>query len=76
MSMWSANRDIACGTNYMYMQIVSDACNGVQQDVYSFASCLSADFDGSIFLSANLVRLPQAMPDPCVAVAMALATEI
>ncbi|HLX55897.1 MAG TPA: carbohydrate-binding protein [Ktedonobacteraceae bacterium] len=55
MSMWSANRDIACGTNYVFTQIVSDACSGVQQDAYDFANRLSAGFDGSIFLSAGLV---------------------
>jgi len=55
MSMWSANRDIACGTNYVFTQIVSDACSGVQQDAYGFANRLGAGFDGSIFLSAGLV---------------------
>lgn len=55
MSMWSANRDIACGTNYVFTQIVSDACSGVQQDASGFANRLGAGFDGSIFLSAGLV---------------------
>ncbi len=71
MSMWSANRDIACGTNYVNTQIVSDACSGVQQDLYGFANRLSAGFDGSIFLSAGLVttadsnsKLAQTPDDP------------
>jgi chitinase len=55
MSMWSANRDIACGTNYVFTQIVSDACSGVQQDANDFANRLGAGFDGRIFLSAGLV---------------------
>ncbi len=55
MSMWSANRDIACGTNYVFTQIVSDACSGVKQDASGFANRLGAGFDGSIFLSAGLV---------------------
>ena len=55
MSMWSANRDIACGTNYVFPQIVSDACSGVQQDANGFANRLGAGFDGSISLSAGLV---------------------
>lgn len=71
MSMWSANRDIACGTNYVFTQIVSDACSGVQQDASDFANRLGAGFDGSIFLSAGLVtkadtvsKLAQQPDDP------------
>jgi chitinase len=55
MSMWSANRDIACGANYVFTQVVSDACSGVQQDANGFANRLGAGFDGSIFLSAGLI---------------------
>lgn len=55
MSMWSANRDLACGSNYVYTQIVSDACSGVQQNAHNFVNLLGAGFDGSIFLSAGLV---------------------
>lgn len=55
MSMWSANRDIACGTNYVFTQVVSDACSGVQQAAYGFANSLGTGFDGSILLSAGLV---------------------
>jgi chitinase len=55
MSMWSANRDMACGSNYVFTQVVSDACSGVPQNAYGFANHLGAGFDGSIFLSAGLV---------------------
>jgi chitinase len=55
MSMWSANRDIACSANYVFTQIVSDACSGVPQNPNDFANRLGAGFDGSIFLSAGLV---------------------
>ena len=55
VSMWSANRAIACGTNYVFTQIVSDACSGLQEGTYDFANRLGAVFDGSIFLSAGLV---------------------
>ncbi len=61
MSMWSANRDIACGSNYVFTQIVSDACSGVQQSANGFANRLSAGFDGSIFLSAGLVTKADAL---------------
>ncbi|HZO76219.1 MAG TPA: carbohydrate-binding protein [Ktedonobacteraceae bacterium] len=71
MSMWSANRDLACGSNYVFTQVASDACSGVQQDAYGFANRLGAGFDGSIFLSAGLVttadtlsKLAQQPDDP------------
>lgn len=55
MSMWSANRDIACSANYAFTRVASDACSGLQQDAYGFANRLGAGFEGSIFLSAGLV---------------------
>lgn len=55
VSMWSANRDIACSPNYVFTQIVSNACSGVPQEANGFANRLGAGFDGSIFLSAGLV---------------------
>jgi len=60
MSMWSANRDIACSSNYVFTQVASDACSGLQQDAYGFANRLGAGFEGSIFLSAGLVTKPDA----------------
>jgi chitinase len=61
MSMWSANRDIACSANYVYTQVVSDACSGVSQNASDFATRLSGGFDGSIFLSAGLVTKADAL---------------
>jgi chitinase len=61
MSMWSANRDNACGSNYVFTQIVSDACSGVQQDANGFANRLGTGFDGSIFLSAGVVTTADAI---------------
>ncbi len=54
MSMWSANRDVACGSNYVYLQVVSDACSGITQDMQQFASILGAGFNGNIADSAVL----------------------
>ncbi len=57
MSMWSANRDIACGSNYVYVKVVSDSCSGVAQASQAFAAQLSKGFDGSISLSANTITV-------------------
>lgn len=55
MSMWSANRDITCGSNYVNLKIVSNSCSGVKQDGQSFAALLGAGFDGSLSLNAGEV---------------------
>jgi chitinase len=55
MSMWSANRDKACGGNYVDVQIVSDSCSGITQDPGAFTAALSDGFTGSLALSAGLV---------------------
>lgn len=55
ISMWSANRDIKCGSNYADVGVVSDACSGVQQTQYGFAEVLGAGYDGSMNTSAGLV---------------------
>jgi chitinase len=55
MSMWSANRDITCGSNYVDTKIVSTSCSGVNEGNQTFASTLSTGFNGSISLSAGLV---------------------
>jgi len=62
MSMWSANRDIACGSNYVNTKIASDSCSGVVQSKQQFADLLSSSFDGSISLSANLVTTADPTP--------------
>ncbi len=53
MSMWSANRDVTCGSNYVDLKIVSDSCSGVNEGAQTFASILSNGFDGNISLSAS-----------------------
>jgi chitinase len=55
ISMWSANRDITCGSNYVDVKIVSDACSGVKERSGEFSQTLGAGFDGSISLSAGFV---------------------
>lgn len=55
MSMWSVNRDIMCGSNYVDVGIVSDACSGVEQTQFSFSDLLGMDFKGDIVTSAGLV---------------------
>ncbi|GAA2059220.1 chitinase [Leifsonia soli] len=55
MSMWSANRDKTCGSNYVDVTVVSDACSGVNQGKKSFAGVLSKGFDGHIALGEGAV---------------------
>lgn len=54
MSMWSANRDLACGSNYVNLKIVSDSCSGVVQPKQAFARALSSGFSGSITLRSGV----------------------
>lgn len=55
MSMWSANRDIPCGENYVDVKIVSDLCSGVESPAYSFTLALSKGFDGDLMQNADLI---------------------
>lgn len=55
MSMWSLNRDVTCGPNYVNLTIVSDSCSGVEQRGETFAEALSAGFPGRLNSSAGLV---------------------
>ena len=55
MSMWSLNRDQTCGSNYVTLSVVSDACSGVDQGDASFAALLGATFTGSPQFSADQV---------------------
>ena len=48
ISMWSANRDIPCGGNYVDTRIVSDSCSGVGDVAFSFAQALSKNFIGRL----------------------------
>lgn len=55
VSMWSANRDVTCGSNYVDVKIVSDSCSGVKDAKYSFTTVLSHGFKGSLSLNAGTV---------------------
>jgi chitinase len=55
MSMWSANRDVTCGSNYVDLNVVSDSCSGVDEGKQTFAGVLSSGFSGRLSLSAGLV---------------------
>jgi chitinase len=55
MSMWSANRDVTCGGNYVNVQVVSDSCSGVDQGKQTFAAILGEGFSGDLSLSAGIV---------------------
>lgn len=59
ISMWSANRDKTCGTNYVDTTIVSDSCSGVDQGKASFASLLATGFDGRLALGAAAITTPE-----------------
>lgn len=49
MSMWSANRDATCGSNYVDIRVVSTACSGVKQGGATFTDLLGAGFGGRPF---------------------------
>lgn len=55
ISMWSANRDIACGNNYVNLKVVSDSCSGIQQKKRQFTDILGLGFEGSFSYSAELI---------------------
>ena len=52
MSMWSANRDAECGSNYVDLSVVSDSCSGVKQSKFAFMLALGNEFNGTIAGSA------------------------
>jgi len=55
MSMWSANRDIPCGENYVDQKVVSDSCSGVKTEKYLFAKTLSEGFTGNLTQNSGIV---------------------
>ncbi|MDB5187278.1 MAG: Chitinase [Candidatus Saccharibacteria bacterium] len=55
MSMWSANRDVTCGSNYVDTKVVSDSCSGVKEDKFAFTTVLSEGLKGSLSLNASTV---------------------
>jgi chitinase len=69
LSMWSANRDVACGSNYTSTSVVSSSCSGVKDAAHSFAKALGAGYTGSFAGSASKVttadaKAQQAADDP------------
>ena len=61
MSMWSANRDHTCGSNYVDTVVVSTACSGVDQGKQTFAGVLSRGFDGRLSLGESQVTTAEPM---------------
>lgn len=61
LSMWSANRDVPCGSNYVDTSIVSDSCSGVKQQGQAFGELLANGFDGSMTQSAGIVTKQNAI---------------
>lgn len=59
MSVWSLNRDVSCGPNYVDLTRVSDACSGIDQGDERFAELLGEDFDGRAMFSAGRVTTPE-----------------
>lgn len=57
MSMWSANRDIPCGENYVDIKVVSDLCSGVESPTFAFAQTLSVGFEGDLMQNANMLTV-------------------
>jgi chitinase len=55
MSMWSANRDIPCGENYVDVKVVSDSCSGVRVERYGYSVALSKGFDGDLTQNATIL---------------------
>ena len=63
VSMWSLNRDVGCGSNYVNLAIVSDACSGVAQGKVRFAKVLGASLTGKPHFAAGTVTTDDAV-DP------------
>ncbi len=57
MSMWSANRDIPCGENYVDVRVVSDSCSGVKAPKSSFSQALRSGFDGDLGQVAKILTM-------------------
>lgn len=62
MSMWSANRDIQCGANYIDVTVVSNSCSGVKQNKFEFMESLGSEFKGNIAGSAVNVTKSETKP--------------
>lgn len=55
MSMWSVNRDVPCGENYVDTKVVSDSCSGVTTERFGFSLALSNGFDGDLAQNSTLL---------------------
>lgn len=66
ISMWSSNRDVQCGDNYVNLSIVSDSCSGVKQDKFAFGNKLGDGFGGNITENAGTVTVsgPETIQQP------------
>lgn len=57
ISMWSANRDIPCGENYVDLRVVSDACSGVTAEQNAFAHALGSRFTGDLLQDTKMITV-------------------
>lgn len=63
LSMWSANRDIQCGDNYVNITVVSDSCSGIKQDRFEYSLLLGEGYSGIIKQNIGIVTVddPEAL---------------
>lgn len=59
LSMWSGNRDIQCGSNYVDTKVVSDSCSGIMQHAGAFAELLGTGLSGTMTQNAALITKPE-----------------
>lgn len=76
ISMWSINRDVKCGDNYVNVKIVSDSCSGIEQQKFAFSDILSKNYKSSMInnrkfetkvdekLEGDIVDDPKTSPYP------------
>jgi chitinase len=55
VSMWSLNRDVTCGANYVTLKVVSDSCSGIDQNGLRFADALGKGLTGELAFAAGKV---------------------
>jgi len=63
VSMWSANRDIQCGDNYVNVTVVSDSCSGVKQEINAYSDKLGQGFIGKIAGNAANTTVEEAQSE-------------
>ncbi|MCX7928334.1 MAG: carbohydrate-binding protein [Patescibacteria group bacterium] len=63
VSIWSANRDSACGDNYVNLRIVSDSCSGIKQEKHEFSKILSDGFANKLESNLAQVTLSETVED-------------